>query len=1001
MCSHRFIGLCFVLLLGCGVGTAGGRSVITLPRVVADASNDASGKSRWVGVLAGEYLAFRLQASTVPLIRSEKLAAGTEAGVIAAQCELSRDGKTFHLYVERQGKNLGVFEESVPLERFGSLLDSCAGWILSAQDSLESLRLSRSLAMTALSPDPRQIRELGRLCTVAESGERVALIEAAEAALLLFDTDSRSLAARYFAAIWLDRACEWPRAHRLYGELLVVVPEDAGLYALQAASARRFGNNAAALAAARTAEQRGLRTPALMLEGALALESQGKHDAAGRIVAGLMVQDSTCSAAWEFTARGYMRMNMPAEALAAADRALALERNAGALFQKGRALSALKRNTEAEECLLAGAADPATAREAWPILARLAAAEGKQEKARGYWDEALKTDPGNLALHFQAAEYVRLCGDNTAALAILERARGRFAASAELDRRIADLRFAMNDTAGSVRFYEQALEKNKGDTLALLSLGRLWVSAGKWDRVTNIGNRLAVLQKDRIPSQLLLGTAALRTGDLRGAVSTLTAVQKKVPGDTAVAHLLGEAWYRLGNGAEAATQYRKIVHPAIEPLRAVEAAEAFYLAGDWQAADRWFTGAGQGLSPSCRLKWVIANVYLKNSAAAGAHADLLPVAGLPGELSFRAAELFDKGKDSPRADRLYRAALAAGMHREESLLALLRLSSGDKRFADAALHARALADLMPDKYRSLLCTAAELFESVDSAAAAARSYERFLQTGPATPAAVIGLARIKATQGDNPSLVMLAGKMKPSQADRADDMIVFACALMQAERFSEAQQWFRESTQRYPSLPDGWEGLALTAQSTGDAKTALAANRKLLDMGSAGTRSESAWRTAQIYETEEDRTAALEQYRTNIRQFPDDLRNYDRFIELCRAAHLPAEARDAAVRAAELSGGDPASLKRAGELERTTRQLRSVFTSSMSKHDPATARFMQRLVPCTSSAIAAVLPHGTMRLPIPWPGAPTKHPCASVMPSPVITNTTVPQGPTSVPSASR
>ena len=783
--------------------------VVAIPRLFVDASNDQTGKNLWLSSLMAEHVAFRLSAAAITLVRyTDSLPALSDVRV-TAQFEPSRDGRSVALYSEMN--SAAIFEVTFPIERFGIVLDSLSGWILAKASPQECVRLDRFMRMQVESADIKALRESGRFCALALAGDRPSLMQAAEGALALYDVDALNQVTRFTAGVWLDNAGEWPRAYKTYAEQLVVIPEHAGLYAVQARCARRMGNGPAALAAARAAEMRNLKTPELLLEGVLALEKQGKKEGAYRIVADMMAKDSTCAGCWLFMARWYLDKGQAQLGLAAAERAMglgAIDRDV--VLQQGRALVALKRPAEAEAALLRSTTDPVLAREAWPILAELNAEVGKSAKALRYYEEAMKADPSNLQIYFKAADCAAATGDKADALRMLELARGRFAGSAELDRRIALVNLSAGDTAQVVRFLEQSLAKKADDTASILSLCRVFAGREQWPKLQTLSARLIALSPAHPEALRMLALAQLRTGDCKASIATLSPYVKKVPVDFAAVALLAESWYKMGNIPEAVMLYKKVLVNGGEGALAAGAADAFFAAGDMAQSVKWYDAAGKyAADPVRRLRLIAALSQLRLGDRAARRADRLTAPILPREPSLKAAAALEKNNDIARAARFYEAANAVGFGREEALTALLRIELREKKYASAAGRAMALALLDPVRQREQLYVAGTLYEQALQIQQAVTAYDRYLGSGAATVDGVLRLARIKGGLNDQAAVVRCASLVKPAQVTVSSDLLLFGNALLAAGRAADALTWFKECSVRFADVAGGWEGLAL------------------------------------------------------------------------------------------------------------------------------------------------------------------------------------------------
>jgi len=359
------------------------------------------------------------------------------------------------------------------------------------------------------------------------------------------------------------------------------------------------------------------------------------------------------------------------------------------------------------------------------IHAELAGLFARQNRV----DEAVASGQAALALDPDNREANRILG---------------FVFAARVDGRpgVAETPESLESARKAIAHFEKARAGRAADPGAELTLGRLYVIAGEYDRGITVLRDFLLDQPGYVEAILLLADAQQGKGDTDGAIATLQQVIDGQPGNARAAMRLAELFEARGRWADAASVYERLMTtsprmaPALRPRRATALVNAGRL-DEARAILRELTAE----SPGDAGIW-----YLAAQAA------------------LRAGSL-DEAEEAAR--RI--VALDAADPRGPSALADVLVARGEPARAldqlEPWLDRSAAGGLTADAEQMLLPRAAHVFAALDRADRAVDVLERLARRVP----------------------------------DDADVKFELAAAYEQANRHADAEHLFREIVQADPA----------------------------------------------------------------------------------------------------------------------------------------------------------------------------------------------------------
>lgn len=364
------------------------------------------------------------------------------------------------------------------------------------------------------------------------------------------------------------------------------------------------------------------------------------------------------------------------------------------------------------------------------LQARRLEGEGDIDGAIAAHRRALELAPGSAEVHAELAGLFARQNRVEDAVAAAEAALAIDPANREANRILGFVRAArvegrpgalapdaLEAARRAIGHFEAARAGRAGDPGSELTLGRLYVLVGDYDRGLTVLRDFLLDQPGYIEAILLVADAQAGKGDLDAAAATLRGVIDAQPGNARTALRLADLYEQTGRWREAADLYARLMTavPRMAPALATRRATALINAGQLDTA-RAVLGKMTAETPADAAVW-----YLAAQAA------------------LRAGALDEAERAANQI-----AALDAADPRAGVTLADIRLARGEPARALEALEAllaRSEAGTLGDEAEQLvLPRAAQVYGALDRHDRAIAVLERLVQRAPGNAEAKFELA---------------------------------------------------------------------------------------------------------------------------------------------------------------------------------------------------------------------------------------------------------------------
>jgi tetratricopeptide (TPR) repeat protein len=182
----------------------------------------------------------------------------------------------------------------------------------------------------------------------------------------------------------------------------------------------------------------------------------------------------------------------------------------------------------------------------------------------------------------------------------------------------------------------------------------------------------------------------------------------------------------------------------------------------------------------------------------------------------------------------------------------------------------------------------------------------------------------------------------------ASDNMLLAESYVAMSNYPEAMPLLRKAVLLEPQNRRAIELAAAAAVQLGDKPTTIDMYKKFLELPKSPEHAEYAFKVAQLYEQVRDRASAQTWYQTNIKNYPQDIRNYERRAQLC----IDDKEWDCAQKTLEAGGALPTATP---EIKR----MLAALYERLNMHEKAIDQYANYLTN-TPNDSAALLSTGTL-----------------------------------------
>ncbi|MBN1760712.1 MAG: tetratricopeptide repeat protein [Chitinispirillaceae bacterium] len=799
--------------------------------------------------------------------------------------EVGRDKSVFY-YMEimsvSQKTLVSTVERTFKLKKLGTELDEIINLILKEFNITPKRELARFMKIPAIDEDLRGARAFGE-CIVAERFSKTTdSMQLGIDYRTICERQRNFLAAYYRAGFFFMAIGKYADAAEAFNLLFLSVPEYLPVYVPLAHAFRKSQRFEDAIRIALLGDKRGILLSELTQEKALSYLDMGKQKEAQEAYRQVLQKNPDDPYALLFYSKFYNDTENPKAALEFADRLLKANEHIGnASLEKGRALVKLKRTQEAVTALtkatelLPGEIEPVI------YLGDAQASVGEYDQALAMYEQVLPKAGDNVNLYLRAAAAAEKSGKRKKAIELLKGIESRFSNHPDLQRELGLLELAEGDSARARVHLEAGLRSKTEDERVLTGLGWIYVNSGQYDKAATMFNKALPLVKDKNQCKVGLAMVYIKKGDTKKAavlIEEVSAAKLSIPG---INGMLGDAMAAKGEKKSALVYYRKeralgTKEKVLQKKIADLSYELEYAKTARSEYEQFIKMGGGGGTIFYRM--VTLSLKLKDAGGAKEYMEKAVKAG-----DTDAATWMEIGNGystlglRTQALDAFTRCVSKDSKNEEAWSAIVALNTkigNDSAAAEADLR---LYDINPDKYQKSLATAGRLFEKKGLKTKAKNAFALFIKNKHIDADVNIRLAIMMYEEKNYSAVISLLDSV-PALTLGIKNGKMLVQAYFAVKKYDKTIPLLDYILSRSPKDLEALEWAALANEYAKQIDDAIKWYRKYLLY--AGKNKKYAYHLAELLESTGDKKAAVAQYRTNVKLYPTDERNYKKLATL-------------------------------------------------------------------------------------------------------------------------
>ncbi len=859
------------------------------------------------------------QGKVVPLTEYLAIASRQNAThVLQQNYEIARDQRSIHYYAEiidiADPDNLTSFERDIPVTHIAAYADSAALWIYRIIGKSRPEALERFYTIAPIIPESKVQKEIGRIAVGDQWLSGAGAKDAASAMMHTLDKEPRNLLVQYLAAQSYEAGGAYDKAAEILKDIVAILPNYKPMYVDVCRNFRLSGNYEEAISYAAAAEGKGVHSIALLVEGGKTLEAMGKYHKARRAFGSVAKIDKNQVDALLFFARDANREGKREQAIDYARKALNVDKHNGyAYLELGNAWLALDKLDDASSALAKSSELLEDNAGVYRLLGDIYRQTSKHAQAAAEYEKALALQSDDLQLHLRLAESWEQAGNKKQALAVYRRAEEQFPAHMDLQKAIGMLSYETGDYAEALQRLEQFTGKGRMDAQALMVMGKIYTDQKQYDRAFYAYNHAMPLLENKNQCRFAMASLYVRKGDHTAAVQYLQDILATQPDYPEAQRLLADAWYGGGNYRDALKHYEKARKLENDDAH-IQSRIAYlsYELGDFDKAEEEYGRLLSLEKNDAVVYYRLAVIALKKKRVAEAEKLLTKAQRLgppSAQIDFALGDGFEKAEIPRKAAIHYEACIAQKPDNLEAMtrLGAVREALGEKKAA-AEVYAR-LFELDNDRYADRYVKAGLLFEGANEVARAREVYNDFLEKGFTSVEVNLHLARLEYRFHVYAKVIKLLTEVQQEVRQSVEFMLMLADSYVKSEKTPHAIEWLELAYAKDRTNTKTIDMLASVYEQTGKLAQARIKYEELFDKVDETRKPDLAYHIGELYLQEQNYQDAVSQFTGNIRQYPNDLRNYDKAIALYREKQNTAAARRVLEQAVSLPESDDRFVK--------------------------------------------------------------------------------------------
>lgn len=776
-----------------------------------------------------------------------------------------------------------TFDKSFTITGISPNLQECTKQIIEKLKISPSPKIREVLKRPILSLTPKNLMEVGRLLAAPQAN---ALQKNIKKIQKIIDKDPTFALAVYAAAKVYEDLDNCDQAARLYNQLTLrnglYYPK---LYVSAATNYITCQSLDRALRVLTQAEQKGWNTPELMMIKARILEKTNKRAEAFKLFKKIFELDPNQPDALLFMARQQRENGSFEKALELADKLIAMRKHVGqAYLEKGECLYATEKYSEALVALKkAQQLIKDTVRPSY-LLGEIYTKQKDYPKAALNYSKALAKNSTNLDLLMKTTNAYRYAKNSKNALAILQKYKSNFYDTKIVTKEIGLLKFQLRDTSAARGLLEACVNIKPADGDVFLALGDIYAAAGENIKATMMYERATPFIEDKNRVKIALTNLYILKKNYVNAEKSVRAV------------LSSDPEYAMANRYQADILVNKKQFQAALPFylkeRKLHGNSAYlqqqialihFKTNNYAEAEKEYKGLIK-MSPTNTIGYyhlAIISLKLKKASSAESYLAQAEVSGKVDKTIYRdMAREFALVKTYQKAIKYYNKYLSLMPKDKKAWEELADIYVRTKKMSKAAETYVKIYEVEPSKNRSYLAKAGHTYYDIKMKTEAQKAYTRFLSEGYKDPKVNINSAEIEYAGKNYNTTISLLKNLTGGYAVKTDVLKMLAMSHYKLKKYSGAAPYIKKLLPKKPNDRELTEIAAITYEKTRDLKSASAMYRKYLTFKPTKMHQTYAFHLAELYEKQKATSLALDQFRDNLKKYPDDLRNYEKLIGL-------------------------------------------------------------------------------------------------------------------------
>jgi tetratricopeptide (TPR) repeat protein len=870
-----------------------------------DVGSESKNQEVWVSALLDRLLRFRLEPLpeihvarteellqiipdinnfSIPIAEKTFIEAAPQVkckNILFTRFELLQKTKSLRLYAEVQSiddqKILAQEEMDISFDSLATGIDTCITLLVKRINKNASATTLRFLEIPLLSNNYKSLHRLGELFIEDQKTTPAILFKEYEK---LVEKDPRMLLAYHNCARNAFLSGNYNKSAQYCKELLDLAPLHTELYYPLAQSYRLAGRFNEGLSTIALCEKLHLKSVSMLIEKALDYEGLDQRGFAMSIHQQILSVDSLNPGSLLFLAREKNKAAQYQEALQLIQKLIKVSpANGFAFFEQSKCLSALKEYDKSFDAIKKAASLLPNNPEVQEWLGDLNTKKQKYGEAAQNFHLALQSEPENFDLYLKTARAMALDNHAFDALSLLRGIEQKFAGNIKLKKEIALLEFSEGNIDKARPDLETYCASIKNDPEALLTLGKIYIQTADYEKAVSILNTALQLSADKIVCRLFLAKAYFNKKDYSSAESMIKQVIAEKPLKDAH-RLAGDLFFAKGDKRQALTHYmrERELHGDALPLQETIAQLHFQL-NFFVPAKTEFARLIELNDKHPLARYYLAILHLREKDVKSAEfflADARTFGRGDEEVFYQLGMYYTSNSLFDQAVKAYLESIAFNTSSERSLQGCAQAYQMMGKDSSVAEIYVKLYNLNNKLYSPKLAEAGHLFLRTKNFPKAEIAYSEFLQKGFKDFSVNAAFASILYIRNEYAKVITLIEGADGTWKQDQKVALMLAESYNATGKYSTSLPWCSILLSKDQNSRPALRISANAYEKTGDTISALSMYDRYLKLPADSLRCNFLYHSGELYENKNLTANAVARYETAIKEYPEDMRSYDR-----------------------------------------------------------------------------------------------------------------------------